>query len=159
MMREYALSVIAVSLLCAAVSALSPEGKMKKSVSFSLSLVLLCVLISPLFDALGDIKEISQDFFRNTDISSGGDIVNSDFEDATERAVCDGLIIALSDKFGIGKDSVKAECSMRIIGSEAVFERVEITLFGRAVFSDIHKIEEYIENSLGCECEVHLLET
>lgn len=157
-MREYALSVIMVSLLCAVVSALSPEGKMKKSVSFSLSLVLLCVLISPLFDALGDIKEIGRDFFQNTDISSGEDVINSDFEKKTERAVCDGLIIALGDKFGIGKDDVEAECKLRIIGSEVIFEKVEITLLGRAVFSDIHKIKEYIEDSLGCECEVYLLE-
>ena len=71
------------------------------SVSFSLSLVLLCVLISPLFDALGDIKEISQDFFRNTDISSGGDIVNSDFEDA--NSLEDTRWYTLTNSFGDSK--------------------------------------------------------
>ena len=157
-MREYAISFIMVSLLCAVVSVLSPEGKMKKSVSFSLSLVLICVLIFPLFGALGDIENISQDFFGEIDISDSGEIVNSDFERETEVAICDGLVNALSDKFGISKDNIKVDCGIRIIGSDLIFENVEITLFGRAVFSDINKIEDYIEDSLGCECEVYLLE-
>ena len=157
-MREYAISFIMVSLLCAVVSAVSPEGKMKKSVSFSLSLLLICVLISPLFDALGDIENISRDFFDEMNISDGGELINSEFERETEAAICDGLIAALNDKFGISKDNMSVECGIRIIGSDLVFEKVEITLFGRAVFSDINKIEEYIEDSLGCECEVYLLE-
>ena len=157
-MREYALSLIMISLLCAVVSTLSPEGKMKRPVSFSLSLVLLCVLISPLFDALGDVKNISQDFFLNTDISNGESVTNPDFEKETEDAICEGLIIALSEKFGLAEDNIVAKCKIRIIGSEVIFLRVEITLSGKAVFSDIRKIEEYIESSLGCECEVYLLE-
>ena len=157
-MREYALSVIMVSLLCAVVSVLSPEGKMRTSVSFSLSLVLIWVLISPLFDALRDVNDISYEFFSNTDGLYGEESINSDFEKNTEKAVCDGLIIALSDKFGIARSDLKAECEIRIIGSEVIFERTRITLLGRAVFSDIRKIEEYIEDSLGCECEVYLFE-
>ena len=39
-----------------------------------------------------------------------------------------------------------------------IFEVVEIVLSGRAIFADIGKMEEYIEDSLGCECEVYLLE-
>ncbi len=157
-MREYAISLIMVSLLCAVLSTLSPEGKMKRPISFSLSLVLLCVLISPLFGALGNIKDISQEFFLNTDVSSDEPVANPDFEKETEDAICEGLIIALSDKFGMSEENIKAKCKIKIIGSEVLFLRVEITLSGRAVFSDIRKIEEYIESSLGCECEVYLLE-
>lgn len=157
-MREYLISAIIVSLLCAIVSALSPEGKMKKSISFALSAVLICVLISPLFYLITDFDAIGGEFFSDFEIKENGELENKEFEAQTQKAINLGIARDVSERFNIDEDNISVDTDIEIIGSEILFLKVDIFLKGRGAFADIVGIEKYIEKSMGTECEVRLLE-
>ncbi len=157
-MREYIICAVMVSLLCAIVSALSPEGKMKKSISFALSAVLMCVLISPLFYLITDFDAIGGEFFSGFEIEGNGELENKEFEAQTQKAVNLGIARDISQRFNIDEENISVDTDIEIIGSEILFLKVDIFLKGRGIFADIHGIEKYIEKSMGTKCEVHLIE-
>ena len=72
---------------------------------------------------------------------------------AVDEAFASGIRTLISDKFSLAS----ADVSVTVAGvdvTEMKAKRISILLSGRAVLSDVKRIEEYIE-SLGLgECEV-----
>ena len=157
-MRDYLVSFAMTSLFVALASVLSPDGKIKRSVSLALSVILISALTLPLVSTLGSLDDVNYNLHIDFDESQNGEIVNEDFESTTERAINEGLRKAVCERFDIEKDCVSVEARIDIIGSELVFSRVEIYLSGTGVLSDLPRIKKYIEGSLGTECEVYLVE-
>ncbi len=157
-MKEYLTSVIAVAAICAIIDTLSPDGKMKKSVSFALSLAVTLALLSPLSFSISGIKEKSESFISEIESAYDGAYSNSSLEYTTSEAANEGIKEAISGKFGIDKSNIEAKCKLNIIGETVVFEKVEIFLYGKGIFADTVGIKKYVSESLGCECEVKLLD-
>ena len=156
-MREYLVSAVAVCALCALADTLFPDGKLKKEMSFALSLVVVLVLVSPLFSALSNIDEMGQGF-----ISELEDLDTQHYEgelyDVGERLLEEGIARTLCERFSLSESELGADATISFIGDELLVERVEISLSGSAIFSDIHEIKKYVQRQICDECEVILLE-
>lgn len=157
-MKEYLVSAIAILAICAIVDNISPDGKMKKSVSFALSLAVTLALISPLACAFSELREKSENFIYEMESAYDGAFENSTLEYTTSEAANEGIKAAVAEKFGIDRSNLEAKCKLNIIGESVIFEKVEILLSGKGIFADTVGIKKYVSDSLGCECEVRLLE-
>ena len=157
-MRDYLVSFAMTSLLVALASVLSPDGKIKRSVSLALSVILISALMLPLFRTLKSLDYVNNNLHIDLDENRSGEVVNEDFDSATERAVNEGLRKAICEKFDIDGDCVSIEASLDIIGDELIFLGVDIYLSGTGAFSDLPRIKKYIDGSLGTECEVYIVE-
>ena len=157
-MKEYLVSAIAVAAICAVVDMISPDGKMKKSVSFALSLAVTLALVSPLSFSLSGIKEKSEAFISEVESAYDTSYSDTSLEYTTSEAANEGIKKAISEKFGIDKVNIETKCALDIIGEAVIFEKVEIYLYGKGIFADTAGIKKYVSDSLGCECEVKLLD-
>ncbi len=157
-MREYLVSLSMTALIVAFASVLSPDGKMKKSVSLALSLILISALVLPLFNALANLDDVNYNLHIDFKETEDGEIANDSLEKTTKDAVNLGIKRALCERFDIEEDCVSVDTELKIIGSEVIFLRVDVHLTGTGIFSDLPRIKKYIKSSLGAECEVYLSE-
>lgn len=157
-MKEYFTSFALTALVVGLASVLSPDGKMKKSVSLALSLVLMSALVLPLFNELARLDDANFNLHIDFGETEDGEIINDSLENTTREAVNLGIRRELCERFGIDERLVSVDTELKIIGSEVIFLRVDVYLSGAGMFSDLPGIKKHIENSLGAECEVHLNE-
>ena len=158
-MKEYLLSIIASALFAAMIGILSPAGNGKgisAHLRLACSLFLLCILLSPLKNALSDAKEwINGGFEEALPPAAEKEEYTQMMEDAmnaTSKTYLSELLIhRLENEFSIPSGEIRCVIQWESAnGARPV--RVSIILSGNAIWRDPKDIEAYVENLLGCEC-------
>ena len=148
-MGEYLFSIVALSSAAALLSYLSYPGELEATAKRAISLILVFFIVSPLPALVDSIEEIRLPDFSEEEYA--GEL--EDYMEAVDEAFASGIRTLISDKFSLAS----ADVSVTVAGvdiTEMKAKRISILLSGRAVLSDVKRIEEYIE-SLGLgECEV-----
>ena len=158
-MRDYIISLIIVSVIGSVVCLLSPEGEggglgKHTRLAVGLCVVLFCAmpvigLVRSLteLDANSLFPELSEEESQNFD-----KIFADSFNAAELDQVKEGVIAILQDKFGIDA----SECSISVAAGESDdgsrrIERIVISLYGSAVWTNTGEIEGYLFEIFGCE--------
>lgn len=158
-MKEYLLSVIAAALFAAMIWILSPAGSGKgisAHLRLACALFLLCILLSPLKNALSNVKNWINGGFEEalppaTDKEEYAHIMEEAMNASSKTYLSELLIHRLENEFSIPSGDVR--CVMQwenANGARPV--RVSIILSGNAIWRDPKDIEAYVEDLLGCEC-------
>lgn len=152
-MKEYLMSLVSVSAVCAIASYLVPdrEEKLKKGVGLALALAVLFTAVYPLPGAAEAASRL---------LDSSGGIFDTSVTDhssewldgVTSDAVGEGIRRDVMREFGL-KDGVSVVADVSY-GSEITVKRVTVKLSGIAIFADGLAIERYIESNYCAECEV-----
>ncbi len=151
-MGEYLFSVLCALVMLGFVGYLSYPNS-ERTVQNALSVLLLCVVLTPIFGIIGKINDFNIDgiFDMEEYTPPSGEGVES----VSEDAFCEGIKKLVSEKFSLEITDI----SVNIYGFD--FEKmnakkIKILLSGGAAFSDYRRIESYItESGLG-ECEVNV---
>lgn len=150
MLREY-FSEIIILMTFAAILLGIAHPKLKGATSYSIGVLIICVILLPLVDII-----------RDFDTKSMFDSINMDIEyditdDMIEASFEEGISEYIAQKHGVDKSCVTVMADgfdMERLRAE----RIYVTLSGRAVFLDYKKIEDEVRSEFtnGGECEVSL---
>ncbi|MBQ7173291.1 MAG: hypothetical protein IJR88_04160 [Clostridia bacterium] len=150
-MKNYLLSIIAVSLSAAALFHLLPGAAFQKSLKFLCALLLLLSLFAPLSGASGRIG----DFFSYDWLPDQKELEDSYTEKSKEA------LLAHSKEYleGLIKERVTKEFSIRDkdLSVRLLFEddepnEIVLILSGKAIWQDSAALEAFAEDLLGLPC-------
>lgn len=151
-MKNYLLSILAVSLSSSLILHLLPEKvSLKKGVRFLSVLLLLSLLLSPLLSVRGSLAEFfSFEWLPNEEAlqkdyeETRDDSLSSYSKEYLETLVKERLVSAFSLREGDLRVYVTME------GESAA--KVLLILSGKAIWQDSAKLEAFVEKLLGLPC-------
>ena len=158
-MKEYIISFIIVAVIGSMVTMLSPDGEggglgKHTRLAVGLCIVLFCsaplmklVLSVAELDVISLFPDLSEEESQNYD-----KIFVDSFNAAELDRVKEGVVAILQDKFGIDA----SECSVAVSAGERDgggrrIERIVISLYGSAIWTNTGEIEGYLFEIFGCE--------
>ena len=152
-MKEYITSAITVCAVCAVVNMLCESNKLEKQIRFVLSLCVVAVICAPVLSSLDGIGAAAESFIYELGASENIDASHALGSEAAGVWIED----TLCRKFGIKKENIEVSASIEIIGEQVIFERACVYLSGGGALANIPEIKKYVQNALGCECEVNIV--
>ena len=150
-MREYVVSVVAVSMLAALAVFISYGGASERAVKGAVSVILIYTLCMPIVDMVGDFSVENLNFeLQLEDVES-----SSEYFETVEEAFARGVKSYVCEEFGLDGGAVFVKIQGFAIESMRA-ERISIVLSGRAALSDVTRIAEAVKNAGLGECEVNI---
>lgn len=160
-MREYLLALLAASLCAMLIGLLSPSGEgggLGAHVKLLLSLFLICVLVTPLSDAAGAVRDwLAGDLpFFDTEPNE------EDYREQLENSLTESskgyflqmLTETLRREFSLEDGTVRCVVQWNEGESQIRPSRVTILLSGSGIWKDPHAMKAFTEELLQCECVV-----
>ena len=144
-MREVAVYLICAVSVVAFSSFVSYSGEEGKAGNVVLGIILLSSLTAPIPRLLSELS-FSVEALPKTSFSDSSCGV-------IEDAYCEGIAIAVSDKFGIDVGSIEVMCD-DFSQTDLKAENVLVKLSDSSVYADIRGIRSYLEKI--CECSVRI---
>ena len=150
-MREYFLSVIAVSLLSALLGFLTYGGACERAVRAAAGVILIYTVCMPLGDFLADFSpgELS------VDVSAEVEVGSSEFFEVAKDSFEKGVKNYVSEQFRLASDEVYVSAA-GFDYEKMTAERIFVVLSGRAALADCARIRQTVEDAGLGECEVNI---
>ena len=160
-MADYIRSLISLSCFCSfVIPFLKHDSKLKKYVSFSVSVVTVCAVLMPIYNIVSTIKGGPSNF----DLPQAGTETAAliDLNRWTLRVADEQLRVSLCSiaqhKFDIPLQDENISIEYDTEDMENVrISRVTVDLTGVIVIKDARELESYLSDLLLCECEVKVL--
>ena len=160
-MSEYVFTIIAVSVAVGFFLTLTPErGGIDKYVRLIGMLIILCALVSPIGKLLQSVDDDFFDDLRDELISHKQESENYDeiFREYLEKFsltdIKSTIVNMLNKEFNIPENELQINITTDIVEGVPMIKNVQILLSGNSIFQNPYKIEEFIKNSLACDCQV-----
>ncbi len=150
-MTAYLISATVLGLISGVALHLS-HRELLPAVRCAAGILLLSFVILPIGSMISAVLD-----FELPDISYGENSVGG-VAVTGEEAFCDGIALALSERFGAKRENFSVSCRGFKLESLSA-DKVHIVASGGAALLDYRMIENYIEESLEvreCECEIKI---
>ena len=158
-MKEYITTLIGSVIICSLAAMLSPEDEkgMLGYVRLAAGLCVLCVAIAPISSFLSSVLDFDVwDSFKSDvagELEYNG-VYEQSLLDASEASISDGLQAMLCRDFKLENDDIEVSVELYKENEECKVESVTVIFFGGAFFTDPHEVISYIDELLGCRCEI-----
>ena len=161
-MKNYIITLIAVSVFSGIVHILAPEAsgdRLRKQIKLVTSLCILCIAIAPLAGLLRELEGANFDFLsKYTDREELGERYEDIFKDSlrahTAQSVAEGSEKLLGERFGLDGEDISVRVSVSELDDKFFVDSATVILYRTAIMTDPREISEYIETLLECECEI-----
>ena len=156
--KTYLLSIFATALLITVVDILAPAsaGGLSKHLKLVLSLVFVCVLISPTVTLAERLLAFSN---GDWELEIEGDLkdhysqeLQNALDDASKDYFEGMLTQTLCNEFNIVEDELRVRVEWSGEGENLRPEKVTVILSGKAIWKNPAKMEEYVSSLLNCDC-------
>ena len=156
--KAYLLSIFATALLITVVDILAPAsaGGLSKHLKLVLSLVFVCVLISPTVTLAERLFAFSN---GDWELEIEGDLkdhysqeLQNALDDASKDYFEDMLTLTISQEFDILEDDLRVIVEWDGEGESLRPYKVTLILSGSAIWKKPAKMEEYVSSLLNCDC-------
>ena len=156
--KAYLLSIFATALLITVVDILAPSsaGGLSKHLKLVLSLVFVCVLISPTVTLAERLLAFSN---GDWELEIEGDLkdhysqeLQNALDDASKDYFEDMLTLTISQEFDILEDDLRVIVEWDGVGESLRPKKVTLILSGSAIWKNPAKMEEYVSSLLNCDC-------
>lgn len=159
-MNGYIYTILVVAIIGGIINSIVSESysSLKKHINYVVGLVCVICLIAPLGSLLkstGEFKESVSGFFDN--------IVNEEYLDSSNSLivntgvdkVCLGIKSTVIDKFGFDENEVIVTVDADTENIDAIaITKINIVLTGKASWTDVKNVKDYIENLVGVKADV-----
>ncbi len=159
-MNGYIYTILVVAIIGGIVNSIVSEsyGSLKKHINYVVGLICVICLIAPLSTLIknsGEIKESISGFFDNVVNEEYLDSSNSLIVNTGVDKVCLGIKSTVIDKFGFDENDVivTLETDTQNIDSITI-TKINIVLSGKASWTDVKNVKDYIENLVGVKADV-----
>ena len=160
-MKEYLLALLAASLCAMLIGLLSPHGEgggLGAHVKLLLALFLICVLVTPLSEAVGTVRDwLAGDLpFLEAEENEEDyrEQLESSLTESSKGYFVQRLTETLRQKFSLENGTVRCVVQWNEGESDIRPTRVTVLLSGSGIWKDPHAIREFTEELLQCECVV-----
>ena len=156
--KAYLLSIFATALLITVVDILAPANAcgLSKHLKLVLSLVFVCVLISPTVTLAERLLAFSN---GDWELEIEGDLkdhysqeLQNALDDASKDYFEDMLTLTISQEFDILEDNLRVIVEWDGVGESLRPHKVTLILSGSAIWKNPAKMEEYVSSLLNCDC-------
>ncbi len=155
-MQGYLAGILAVSAVTALLGLLPSDERIRKTVSFALSLAVLSAIVLPLPKLL---RELPSDYSSLLERLDGEAAAGEDYlKGETLSAVGAGIAAYLSEEIGLPRSEITVLPEGDIVGDTLILRRVTLVLGRRAAAADVPRMVRAVEENTGAECEVRYLE-
>lgn len=161
-MREYVITLIAVSIICGIVQTLAPEGNgdgLRKYVKLASTLCLLCIIIAPVSVFIRELNDngiaLGEGWLEVEELDGRyEEVYKESIEGYTAAELEEICETEVSRRFEISGDIF--DISVVIISENEMLKVERATLFLHKTTdkNDPRDIAEYISYMLECECEI-----
>lgn len=159
-MKSYIFSILIISVIGGIASNLLSEHseKMRKHINFIIGLICAICLISPITSAVSNATDLKntltgyiEGIVTNDKINASNSlIINSGVE-----KVCDSVKESVVNKFKLNENDVIVEAVANTENIQSIYiSQINVTLTGKASWSDVDKVKEYLVNLIGCDVTV-----
>lgn len=158
-MNTYLNTILTLAIISGIVSTiLSSHDKVKKYVSYLLSLIMMLVILTPLFNVFSsfeNIKEYINDFYHSIKTEEIIENSNALIVNTSEESVCSGIKEMIISKFAFEENDVyvSLDCDKSDISAIKI-RAVNVVLTNKASWSDTDKVTEYLDKMIGCKINV-----
>ncbi len=159
-MNGYIYTILVVAIIGGIVNSIVSEsyGSLKKHINYVVGLICVISLIAPLSSLIknsGELKESISGFFDNVVNEEYLDSSNSLIVNTGVDKVCLGIKSTVIDKFGFDENDVivTLETNTQNIDSITI-TKINIVLTGKASWTDVKNVKDYIENLVGVRADV-----
>ena len=161
-MREYIIRLIVTVLICSLATMLAPEDEkgMSSYVKLAASLCILCVVISPLISFITKISNIGSEtpFFESGEANEERfkEIYDKSLQGASAYNVSEALKAMICREFGFQSDKIDVYVELCEEGEICLPKSVSVVLWRGegTLMTDPHKVIDYVNEILGCRCEI-----
>ena len=154
-MVVYFTSVLGAALTVAVVNLLAPESY-AKIIRLISSLLLICVLISPLPSAIKKLADLPDQLEDLSNSASESSPYKEQMEEALNQSsrayFAQALTQMLEARFEISTGEVRVVIRWTEQDDSTRPERVTVILSGSAKWKNPSEIEEFVSGLLGCDC-------
>lgn len=159
-MTAYIISLVSASLAVALISILTPEGSgggIAKHVRLLSSLFLICVLIAPIGQFIGGLRDLANGNFSLPEIEIPNESdskleMQTTLDEASKQYFLDSLTLLLLKEFEIKEGDLRCTATWTEQDGQATPKIITVLLSGSAIWKDPAKIQAYVSDLLGCEC-------
>ncbi|MBE6538217.1 MAG: hypothetical protein E7671_01970 [Ruminococcaceae bacterium] len=159
-MRDYILSVISVAFCGALVNAIAPWGegkKLKKALSLIVSLLLIVSVAKPIISFVNsadgyDIGALASGIYSSKE--NYDKYWQKTLVEVTDESARTYVYELMLSEFGLSDDDFSLECKISQGGDVISLDSIKITLRSTGIFVNPRRIESFIGEKFGCECEV-----
>ncbi len=158
-MKTYICSLLIVSLIGGIINSYTENlGKTRKYISFFLSIVMIIIMISPIISIIKDTENMKEGFSsiineitNNESIQGTNEIIINTGKDAIIKGIKNTLI----ENFDFDEKEIQIELETDYTNIEAIkISKIKIILTGKATWSDVEKVKDYLFEIIGTEIEV-----
>ena len=157
-MKDYLLALLSTALLTSLVGILAPagiRGSTARHLRLLCSLVLLCVLISPLKDAGGSLRDALEQLLPPS-VDSAPDGEREALQEALDEASVGYFLARLTESleqhFSIESGCVRVRLRWERTEEGLTPTHATVLLSGSAIWKDPEEIEQFVTALLGCAC-------
>ena len=159
-MKSYLIGVVWAVVIGTVVELLPPdEGKQTTVFRLLVSLLILCVIATPLLTVLQEGPDVLLDRIRSAieEINIEGGALSDRYAEqtaayirtASEREAEESVGILLAERFGISAQDCRVDITLGGTAEEITLEQMTVVLSGRAVLTDPYTIEAYLSTLFG----------
>ncbi|MBO5439024.1 MAG: hypothetical protein J6A53_00035 [Clostridia bacterium] len=159
-MKGYIFSILIISIIGGIISSLISdcESGLKKHINFIVGLICAICLTSPLVSVVSNATDIKNNISNFFDKIASEEIIHNSNQIIVNTGiekVCEGIKATIIDKYGFEENEVIVEAEANIDEIDRIFiDKINIVLTGKASWSDVERVEEYLENLIGCDISV-----
>ncbi len=150
-MENSAIYVISVLSAVAFSSFAMYDNEKMRSSRTAIGIILLAALAVPFINMVASVSEINPEDY----LTYEGEYDESVRDSAAKEAFLNGIRLSVSEKFLIPQEHISVECQ-GFSFEKMRAEKITLVLSGKAAFSDIRAVRDYIKKSDLGECEVSI---
>ena len=155
-MREYLMTLIAVSLFSGIVGMISPEGDLKKYVRLLCTLCLLCAMIGPVLTLFADSAFSAEDWLEEVEKEEINyeEIYNNALISGEEAQAAETIQNSILQTFSLPSGSLEVSVKSKSKNDTDSPLDVTVILRDEAIFADPKKILAHIEKMGDGRCVI-----
>ncbi len=153
-MNGYIYTLLIVSVVGGLINSfISSFGSIKKYVSYFIGVLMVICLLSPVISIINNTSELKNNISSFFDKIASEDIINSSNDiiiNTGVDAITNGIKNELINRFGFEEKEIIIELEIDKNNIEAIkITKINIILTGKASWSDVDTVKEYLENIIG----------
>ena len=155
-MKNFAFSILCASIVGGILSSLvSKKSKLKKYISFVVTLVCVLSLIQPIITVVKsatELKNTVSSFFDAVTLENKINATNDIIISTSKQRIETGIKDLVTQKYKFNPDEVNVEIILNENDINAIkIDKIFVYITGKASWSDTETIENYLENMVGNE--------